>query len=300
MPDPLPPGLPPRVSPPYAPQRSFAAAIGTAASRRHRRLAGVSGTALALLLTATAATLLPTDTGGDRLNVAESGALDPTAAPASPGPEQSPPTATSAPDAPTPEPDESEEPSPAPARQEPDPEQTAEAEQSDQEPEASAAPPATDAEPETGPPSETVAMRSGQSCDGSGPTPGQGWCSYYDGALQGRSGETVVLATNVCRLPGQAAGRLTTPDGQHARFAVGRTSTPVWDWRTGRRFRPEATTFVLEPGKCVRWFVRWDVTNDAGQALAPGEYYLEALPRVRQDAPGAAYLDTTQTFTVTS
>lgn len=302
MPEPLPPGLPPRISPPSAPQRSFAAAIGTAASRRRRRFAGVSGTALALLLTATAVTLLPTDAGGDRLSVAESGALDASAAPGSPAPEQSQPPATSAPAAPTPEPDESEEPTAAPAPQEPGPQQTAEAERPDEEPEPSAAPPAPAAEPEVGPPSEVVAMRSGQSCDGSGPTPAQGWCSYYDGALQGRSGETVVLATNVCRLPGQAAGRLTTPDGEHTRFAVGRqsTSTPVWDWRTGRRFRPEATTFVVDAGRCVRWFVSWNVTGNAGQALAPGEYYLEALPRVRQDAAGDAYLDTTQTFTVTS
>lgn len=296
MPEDLPPGLPPRMTPPSPPTRSFTAALGAAAGRKRRRIVGISGTALAVLLAAAATAVLPATPGTDRLSVAAptgGTTAEPTAAtaPAEPQTDAEP----SAPPEQEPQPATSEAGPRTAAPQEPAPEPTTDT-AATEEPEPTTAPrPSPDAEPTVGPPSEMVPMRSGEACDGSGPTPAQGWCSYYDGALRGAAGEQVVLATNVCRLPGQAAGRLTTPDGQHARFHVGGR----WNWHTGRRFSTQGTTFEVQPGQCVRWFVSWNVTNDEGDPLPPGDYYLEALPRVRQGEPGDAYLDSTETFTVT-
>lgn len=301
MPEQMPPGLPGQVPlpPGGATPRGFAAVVATARRRRRRRTLEVLSGSTALLVVAAALTALPRDDTRDELTVAtppsvaspaptaESSA-DPSPGPAAPAPQASPEPQSTADGASSPEP----APEPSPGGGEPQP--------------APSAQPARSAEPvagaEVGPPSERTAMRSGETCDGSGPTPAQGWCSYYDGALEGRPGQTVTLATAVCRITGQGPGTLTADSGEHAVFAVGRQGgRPSWSWSTGRRFSSQGTTFTVEPGTCVRWFVSWDLTDDRGDGLPPGDYYLEALPQVTAKATQngtSAYLDNTETFRI--
>src|SRR5206468_1165535 len=75
--------------------------------------------------------------------------------------------------------------------------------------------------PVVGPNHRMTAYDPARPCNGSGPSPATGWCSYYVGATAGRVGQSVVLATNVCRLPGQGAGVLQSTTGQQADFSVG-------------------------------------------------------------------------------
>jgi hypothetical protein len=151
-----------------------------------------------------------------------------------------------------------------------------------------------------GPPSQRVAARAARACDGYGPSPAQGWCSYYDGDVEAESGGQAVLAAAVCRLAGQGPGRLTTSSGEQAAFAVGEDAQPArWTWRHGRRFSPRGTTLTVPPGECVRWFVTWDLRGNDGQALPPGDYYLEAQPLVSAGATTSASMDATQRFRIT-
>lgn len=305
MPEQIPPGLPSRVPLPAGgvTGHGFAAVAATARRRRRRRAVEVASGSAAALAVVAALAVLPDAGARDQLTVATpppvassgpSAASSPEPAEASPEPDDGTPQP-----APTPQPTADDASSPDPA-----PEPTPDAEQPQPVPTDDAGR-TTEPAPgsEVGPPSERTAMRQGQACDGSGPTPAQGWCSYYDGALEGERGQTVSLATAVCRIAGQGPGRLTADDGEHAAFAVGRQAArPSWSWGQGRRFSPEGTTFTVEPGECIRWFVSWDLTDDRGEALPAGEYYLEALPQVTANMTEngtSAYLDNTETFRIT-
>ena len=151
-----------------------------------------------------------------------------------------------------------------------------------------------------GPPHRTTAYHPTQPCTGSGPTAAQGWCSYYSGATAGSAGQTVTLATSMCRLPGQGAGTLVSRTGRQADFAVGKQAyPPVWRWSHGRSFTQSTTSIRLAAGTCVEWFVSWRVVDNTGKPLAPGTYYLDAAPRVHPaSAPGSAYASKPGSFTV--
>ena len=133
---------------------------------------------------------------------------------------------------------------------------------------------------EVGPPHTTTAYDATRNCDGDGPTPATGWCSYYDGATSGRPGQRVELAASICRLPGHATGRLTSDTGEQAGFAVSRGGAVRWRWGDGHTFRNASSTIVVTSGTCVRWHVSWTVTDRAGQPLPAGSYSLTARPYV--------------------
>ena len=136
-------------------------------------------------------------------------------------------------------------------------------------------------------------------CAGNGPNATTGWCSYYDGATSGSAGQSVTLATAVCRLPGQGTGVLTSSNGRQADFAVGKNAYPsVWTWSHGRRFTKTSTSISVPTGTCVEWFVSWRVVNNAGEPLTAGRYYLDASPDM-WSATGSASAGTQNPITFT-
>lgn len=307
MPDRLPPGLPPALPTPGGapPPDRFRRALDRSRQRRRQRALGLGGSSGLLMAVAALLLVLPSGGGQQRLlvdregaAVAGSDATEPAAATTpGAGDPSAEPSAGSAPGGPGPETSPDPETSPGavepPAEQEPSPDPDP-AQEPGQEPEESE--PGAEAAPEeVGPPSRRVAYDPSLTCDGSGPTAAQGWCSSYTGARKARVGESVVLSTQVCRMPGRGTGELFTDDGQHAKFVVGGR----WRWSHGRRFAPTATTITVPAGECVRWEVAWDLRNNSGQPLAAGSYDLEALPRVGT-GPNSAYVDNTETFTISS
>lgn len=138
-----------------------------------------------------------------------------------------------------------------------------------------------------GPPHRMTKFDASMGCTGNGPNPTTGWCSYYSGALSGAAGRAVVLATSVCRLPGQSTGVLYG-NGHEADFAVGESAYPPrWRWKHGRTFSKAPTSIRVPAGQCVEWYVTWRVVNNAGRPLPSGKYYLDAFPNM-QPAQGYA------------
>ena len=134
---------------------------------------------------------------------------------------------------------------------------------------------------EVGPPHSITAYDQTRTCNGDGPTPAQGWCSYYDGSTSGAAGSPVELAASVCRISGQGVGSLSVDSGQQAEFHVedSRRSSE-WTWSSGHRFSAQGTQITVAAGTCVRWSVGWNVTDQQGRPLAPGTYQLTARPYV--------------------
>ena len=153
---------------------------------------------------------------------------------------------------------------------------------------------------EVGPPHTVTDYDASRRCDGDGPTPAQGWCSYYDGALSGKGGSAVELAAAVCRITGQGSGTYTVDSGEQASFsAYDAAGYQQWLWSKGHHFSPASSEIVVPAGKCIRWAVAWDVTNQAGHPLSPGTYELFARPQGH--ASGDTYVTSnagTLTFTV--
>jgi hypothetical protein len=133
---------------------------------------------------------------------------------------------------------------------------------------------------EVGPPHTATAYDATKGCTGDGPVAAQGWCSYYDGAVSGKTGQPVELAAVVCRLPGQAPHPLQVESGLQADFSLSPVDegTALWTWSRGHRFSSYGTTFSLTAGGCLRWYVTWKVVDDAGRPLLPGLYHLMARP----------------------
>lgn len=141
---------------------------------------------------------------------------------------------------------------------------------------------------EVGPDHSVTSYDATRGCVGDGPAPGQGWCSYYDGATAGRSGQQVELAASICRVTGQGDGELTASSGEQADFYIASNGLEAWSWSHGRQFATAGTTLKVAAGTCVRWHVTWDVVDNAGQPLAPGSYDFTARPAVR--AAGEVYV----------
>ena len=162
-------------------------------------------------------------------------------------------------------------------------------------------PATTSQRPIVGPPHRTTSYDASKSCNGTGPTPATGWCSYYNGATAGRAGHSVVLATDVCRLPGQAAAVLTSDDGQQADFSAfaNRAYPSQWTWSHGRKFASAGTSITVAPGSCVEWFVSWRVVDDKGRPLAAGTYGLAATPLSSPKGNASASVQNNAYFTVT-
>ena len=140
-----------------------------------------------------------------------------------------------------------------------------------------------------------------RACNGTGPTPALGWCSYYTGANSGRAGQSVLIATDVCRLPGQSAAQLISDNGQQAEFSVGMKAEPdVWTWSHGRKFTSSGTSITVPPGECVEWFVTWQVVDDSGRPLPAGTYDLNATPSDPPKGEASADVVNPQKFTVTN
>jgi hypothetical protein len=157
---------------------------------------------------------------------------------------------------------------------------------------------------EVGPPHTTIAYDPSHGCNAAGPTVASGWCSYYDGALSGRSGQRVELAEALCRLPGQGAGRLQTDNGQQAEFTVtNQDSYLAWQWSRGHRFSKARTSLDVAAGTCLRWHVTWNVVDVAGRPLPAGAYNLDARPLAYPSSATGAYVGAWAqfvTFTVIS
>jgi hypothetical protein len=57
---------------------------------------------------------------------------------------------------------------------------------------------------------------------------------------------------------------------------------------------------VVPAGKCIRWAVSWDVSNQAGHPLSPGTYELFARPQGEVSGGTSVTSNAgTLTFTVT-
>jgi hypothetical protein len=152
-----------------------------------------------------------------------------------------------------------------------------------------------------GPPHRMTSYDASRACNGTGPTPALGWCSYYTGATSGSAGQSVLIATDVCRLPGQSSAQLTSDNGQQAEFSVGPSAYPsLWTWSHGRRFTSTGTSITVAPGECVEWFVTWRVVEDDGRPMPAGTYDLITDPLSTPTGDNGAYVTARQKFTVTS
>jgi hypothetical protein len=161
----------------------------------------------------------------------------------------------------------------------------------------------TSAGGEVGPPHMMTAYDPSRGCTGYAPVQPTGWCGYYDGAKTGRAGQHVELAETLCRLPGQGTGQLQTDNGEQAKFSVSdRDGYLKWQWSRGRHFSKAGTTFDVPAGTCVRWYVGWNVVDNAGRSLTPGAYTVDATPLAYPPAPAWAYTNAAAfvTFTVTA
>jgi hypothetical protein len=148
---------------------------------------------------------------------------------------------------------------------------------------------------EVGPPHSITAYKPSRGCTGAGPVAPTGWCGYYDGATSGHPGQRVELAETLCRLPGQGAGTLETDNGQQAEFSVvDKDAYTRWLWSKGHRFSKKGTAFSVAAGTCVRWHVRWNVSDAAGRPLAAGAYSLGATPFA--DPPGDTHVNAQADF----
>lgn len=280
------PTLPPKAEVPSfaATPDGYAGAYRRSRAIRLRRALAVGGTGTTLALVVAVGLLLPVGHGGSDQLVTTT----PTATPSAAEPSATPSGAVPSPAAPTPS---------GSAR---GAQPTAGATPSGSSTPATGPSQGTGGGGEVGPPYQDVAFDATKGCNGAGPTPANGWCSYYDGATTARSGTNAVLATSVCRMPGQPTGTLVFGDGRQADFAVGPQSYPaVWTWSKGRRFATTSSTITVAPGRCVRWLVTWGVRDDGGAPLAPGSYYVDARPHEVQSGTYVT-TDNPVTFTVTS
>jgi len=159
---------------------------------------------------------------------------------------------------------------------------------------------ATSVQGTVGPPHRITKFDATKGCTGTGPSPGEGWCSYYVGPTTGTAGHAVTLATAVCRLPGETTGLLRSRTGRQANFDVGKTAyRPVWRWSHGRTFSTSSTSMRVAAGTCVEWYVSWRVVDNAGQLLKPGQYYLDAWALMWDpNSPASAGTSSPITFTV--
>lgn len=136
-------------------------------------------------------------------------------------------------------------------------------------------------------------------CSGSGPSAANGYCSYYDGDRSAARGSKAVLATSVCRLPGQGTGTLTTGSGRYAEFTVSTNATgSLWDYSHGRRFGTQSRDFIVAESTCLRFAVIWGLNSDDGRPLAQGMYDLTAFPDVANRGVYAGIV-AVETFTIT-
>ncbi|MDX6274397.1 MAG: Intracellular proteinase inhibitor [Frankiales bacterium] len=168
-------------------------------------------------------------------------------------------------------------------------------------PRATSSPSDPTQEGEVGPPYTVTNYDASRKCDGDGPTPAQGWCSYYDGALSGKGGSTVQLAAAVCRITGQVSGTYSIDSGDQAEFsAYDAAGNQQWLWSKGHHFSTAGSELVVPAGKCIRWAVSWDVSNQAGHPLSPGTYELFARPQGEVSGGTSVTSNAgTLTFTVT-
>lgn len=140
-------------------------------------------------------------------------------------------------------------------------------------------------------------------CDGSGPTAGSGYCSYYDGVRTARAGTRAELAASVCRLPGQLTGTLRAASGEYAHFAAGTVDAgTLWDSAHGRRFGTTSRTWQVQAGTCLRFALVWDLRGNDGTVLPRGSYRLDARPYVEPDEASAGAVvafENVETLTIT-
>lgn len=154
--------------------------------------------------------------------------------------------------------------------------------------------------PTTGPRPTVTTYDVSRRCDGSGPTATSGWCSYYDGDLTAARGTTAELAGAVCRMTGRGTGTLKADDGEYASFyAATRDAGVLWEWRHGRTFTPDANSWDVAEGTCLRFAVTWDLRGNNGLPLPPGSYDADARPYVFDTGAVTTRTDSGITFTIT-
>lgn len=162
------------------------------------------------------------------------------------------------------------------------------------EPSATAAPSPT-AEPTSepsGPPHATmrrteVAFEATRGCTpGSGEGPG--WCVRVPPNATAQAGDPRDYVLDYCRLTGSGAATITFHSVYEIWFHVARGSDPVYVYGD-ETWSPATHSTVVRAGRCARWTLTWDATDEDGLPLRPGDYDVSVGLRAGfSSSPGAS------------
>lgn len=105
----------------------------------------------------------------------------------------------------------------------------------------------------------------------SGALQGPGWCVRLPASRSVQAGEPSDYLAYACRLPGSGGGTMTFYSRDELYFTVS-------DQESRERFRHGGTgtapthSVAVPAGRCARWTMTYDTTDQAGRPLEPGDY----------------------------
>ena len=103
--------------------------------------------------------------------------------------------------------------------------------------------------------------------------PGQDLCGSAQTSGQVRSGGTLSVEHDLCNsLASSGAVTLHYSSGQEHDLAIRAGSRTAWTWSRVLSFPQGAHNLTLDRGHCLAWTTVWDTRGDDGRLLPPGGY----------------------------